>query len=46
MVNRLRALCKERNTNFSAVEKKLGLGNASLKKTSEKKNSVKASIIE
>lgn len=36
MVDRLRALCKERDTNFSAVEKKLGLGNASLKKTSEK----------
>lgn len=33
MVERIRELCKEKGTNFSAVEKELGFANASIKKT-------------
>ena len=36
MVERLLELCEKRHTNFSAVEKRLGFGNASLQKTNEK----------
>ncbi len=36
IVDRIRELCEKRGTNFSAVEKALGLANASLKKTNEK----------
>ena len=36
MVNRLLELCEKQKTNFSAVEKRLGFGNASLQKTNEK----------
>lgn len=36
IVDRIRELCEKHGTNFSAVEKALGLANASLKKTNEK----------
>ena len=45
MVNRIKALCKERKTNFSAVEKALGLANASLAKTNEKTQSCRLKAI-
>ena len=35
MIERLRRLCADNGTTFSAVEKALGLGNASLKKAGE-----------
>lgn len=36
MIERIKELCNEKRTNFSAVEKALGLGNASLKKASDR----------
>lgn len=36
MLERLKRLCAESGTNFSALEKELGLANGSLSKTSEK----------
>lgn len=39
MVNRIRLLCKERGTTFSALEKTLGFANGSIAKTDEKTQS-------
>lgn len=36
MIDRIRDLCRQNNTNFSAIEKQLGFANGSLSKTDEK----------
>lgn len=41
MVKRIKALCEERGTNFAALEKRLGMGNATLKKANEKMQAVR-----
>lgn len=41
MLERLKALCEMRNTNFAALEKRLGMGNATLKKANEKMQAVR-----
>lgn len=45
MVERIRKLCKEKGTNFSALEKELGFANASLRKTDAKIQAVRLKMI-
>lgn len=41
MIERIKELCNEKKTNFSAVEKALGLANASLKKANERMQAIR-----
>lgn len=41
MVERIRELCKQKGTSFAALEKRLGMGNATLKKANNKMQAVR-----
>lgn len=45
MIERIRKLCKENGTNFSALEKELGFANASLRKADGKIQAIRLKMI-